>query len=42
MFEMFYVVILGTYISPLTSLSKEGTRVKVPLFKGDLGGAKNI
>jgi hypothetical protein len=35
-------VILGTYRSPLTPLSKGGTRVKVPLFKGDLGGSKNI
>jgi len=35
-------VILGTYRSPLTPLVKGGTRVKVPLFKGDLGGAKNI
>jgi len=35
-------VILGTYRSPLTPLSKGGTRVKVPLKKGDLGGSKNI
>ncbi|AFW95108.1 hypothetical protein ANA_C12762 [Anabaena sp. 90] len=35
-------MILGTYRSPLTPLAKGGTRVKVPLFKGDLGGSKNI
>ncbi|MTJ19079.1 hypothetical protein FJR06_20710 [Dolichospermum sp. UHCC 0352] len=35
-------MILGTYRSPLTPLVKGGTRVKVPLFKGDLGGSKNI
>jgi hypothetical protein len=42
LFEKSQAVILGTYRSLLTPLSKGGPRVKVPLFKGDLGGSKNI
>jgi len=39
MFEKYLAVILGTYRSPLTPLKKGGTGIKVPLFKGDLGGS---
>ena len=30
---------LTAFRSPLTPLYKGGTRIKVPLFKGDLGGS---
>ncbi len=42
LFEKWLSVILGTYRSPLTPLFKGGTRVKVPLFKGDLGGSRTF
>ncbi|OYD92855.1 hypothetical protein CDG76_19220 [Nostoc sp. 'Peltigera membranacea cyanobiont' 210A] len=32
-------MILSTSRSPLAPLKKGGTRIKVPLFKGDLGGS---
>ncbi|MBG1261608.1 hypothetical protein F8S20_22145 [Nostoc sp. BAE] len=35
-------MILDTFRSPLTLLKKGGTGVKVPLFKGDLGGSKTF
>ncbi|MBG1261292.1 hypothetical protein F8S20_20330 [Nostoc sp. BAE] len=35
-------MILDTFRSPLTPLKKGGTGVKVPLFKGDLGGSKTF
>ncbi|HBW30341.1 MAG TPA: hypothetical protein DEF48_09685 [Nostoc sp. UBA8866] len=31
-----------TFRSPLTPLKKGGKRIKVPLFKGDLGGSNNL
>jgi hypothetical protein len=40
LFEKYLAVILGTHRSPLAPLKKGGTGIKVPLFKGDLGGSK--
>jgi hypothetical protein len=42
LFEKWLAVILGTYCSPLTPLKKGGTGIRVPLFKGDLGGSKTF
>jgi catechol 2,3-dioxygenase-like lactoylglutathione lyase family enzyme len=42
LFEKWLAVILGTERSPLAPLFKGGTGIKVPLFKGDLGGSKSI
>ncbi|QLE51415.1 hypothetical protein FD724_27280 [Nostoc sp. C057] len=42
MFEKFFAVILGTFRSPLTLLKKQGTGIKVSLFKGDLEGSKTF
>jgi hypothetical protein len=42
LFEKYFAVTLGTFRSPLTPLKKGGTGIKVPLFKGDLGGSKTI
>jgi len=39
MFEKVIVVISNTQGSPLAPLKKGGNRLKVPLFKGDLGGS---
>jgi hypothetical protein len=33
---------LSTQGSPLAPLKKGGTRLKVPLFKGDLGGSYDL
>ncbi len=33
---------LTAFRSPLTPLYKGGTRIKVPLFKGDLGGSDHL
>ncbi|MDZ7961924.1 MAG: IS1634 family transposase [Aulosira sp. DedQUE10] len=40
LFEKWLAVILGTQRSPLAPLKKGRTGIKVPLFKGDLGGSK--
>jgi hypothetical protein len=40
LFEKYFGVTLDTFRSPLTPLKKGGTGVKVPLFKGDLGGSR--
>ena len=42
MFEKSSVVTLSTCRSPLTPLKKGETGLKVPLFKGDLGGSKRF
>jgi hypothetical protein len=39
MFEKVLAVILSTQRSPLAPLKKGGNSLKVPLFKGDLGGS---
>jgi hypothetical protein len=42
MFEKVFAVMLSTQRSPLPPLKKGGTRLKVPLFKGDLGGSYDL
>ncbi|BAY22260.1 hypothetical protein NIES2100_20230 [Calothrix sp. NIES-2100] len=42
LFEKWLAVILGTNRSPLAPLKKGGKLLKVPLFKGDLGGSKTF
>jgi hypothetical protein len=42
LFENWSAVILGTSRSPLPPFKKGGIGVKVPLFKGDLGGSPTI
>jgi hypothetical protein len=42
MFEKVFTVMLSTQRSPLAPLKKGGTRLKVSLFKGDLGGSYDL
>jgi hypothetical protein len=38
MFGKYKIALANPRKSPLTPLKKRGNRIKVPLFKGDLGG----